>query len=334
MKTSLNFKAARTRLAIAAAIGGMLLAPTAWAQANGYPNKPVKLIVPFSAGGSVDAAARIVGQGLAQQLGQPVIIDNKPGADGSIATNEVIKSRPDGHTLLFATNTAILAVPTLRLKPPYDPLSALTPVGFWSRQSAFFLFMHPSVPANNLKELIGFAKANPGKLNYATGNSTGELAFVQMRRLAAMQVTKIPYKGEAPAVPDLLSGSVQIMLASTISLLTMAKEGKLKVLAVIGDKRNALAPEVPTFAEAGFSGITVIPWGGVFAPTGTPRDVIDRLSREMSVILRRPEVVKQLEQQGVSVQDSYPDPDEMKSFVSSQLDIWRRLVADEGIERE
>jgi len=253
MKTSLNFKAARTRLAIAAAIGGMLVAPTAWAQANGYPNKPVKLIVPFSAGGSVDAAARIVGQGLAQQLGQPVIIDNKPGADGAIATNEVIKSRPDGHTLLFATNTAILAVPTLRLKPPYDPLSALTPVGFWSRQSAFFLFMHPSVPANNLKELIAFAKANPGKLNYATGNSTGELAFVQMRRLAAMQVTKIPYKGEAPAVPDLLSGRVQIMLASTISLLTMAKEGKLKVLAVIGDKRNALAPEVPTFAEAGFS---------------------------------------------------------------------------------
>ncbi|MDB5745041.1 MAG: hypothetical protein JWR68_3356, partial [Polaromonas sp.] len=209
-----------------------LIGFSSWAQP--FPSRPVKLIVPFTAGGSVDAVGRAVGQGLSEQLGQPVVVENRPGADGAIGTSEVIRSKADGHTLLVATNTQILAVPTLRLKSPYDPLTALQPIGMLG-QSAFFMYVHPSLPVNNLREFIAYAKENPGKLSYAFGNSTGNLAAAQLVRVAGVQMTGIPYKGEAPALPDLLSGRVQMMLASTTSMLVMAKEGKLKVIALIGD---------------------------------------------------------------------------------------------------
>ncbi|MES2414726.1 MAG: tripartite tricarboxylate transporter substrate binding protein [Pseudomonadota bacterium] len=302
---------------------------TAWAQP--FPSRPVKLIVPFTAGGSVDAMGRAIGQGLTEQLGQPVIVDNRPGADGAIGTSEVIRARADGHTLLMATNTQILAVPTLRLKPPYDPLTALAPVGMLG-QSAFFMYVHPSLPVNNLKEFIAYAKANPGKLSYAYGNSTGNLAGAQLTRLAGLQMTAVPYKGEAPAVPDLIAGRVQMMLASTTSMLAMAKDGKLKAVALIGEQRSSLAPDVPTFDEAGLKGITILPWVGIFAPQGTPAEVVSRLSRDLGNWLRQPASVRLLEQQGLS--PAVKSPAETTAFISSQLQVWTRLVNEAGIERE
>lgn len=301
------------------------------ALAQPFPSRPIKLIVPFTAGGSVDAVGRAVGQGLSEQLGQPVVVDNRPGADGAIGTAEVIRSKPDGHTLLVATNTQILAVPTLRLKPPYDPLTALQPIGLLG-QSAFFMYVHPSLPVNNLKEFIAYAKASPGKLSYAFGNSTGNLAAAQLVRLAGLQMTGVPYKGEAPALPDLISGRVQMMLASTTSMLNMVKDGKLKAIASIGEQRSALAPEVPTFDEAGLRGITILPWIGLFAPADTSPEIVTRLSRELTTLIRQPANARLLEQQGLT--PTVRSPGEMRTFISTQLQIWTRLISEAGVERE
>jgi tripartite-type tricarboxylate transporter receptor subunit TctC len=301
------------------------------ALAQSFPAKPVRIVAPFPAGGSVDSIARIFGQGMSERLGQPVIVDNKPGADGTIAALEAIRARPDGYTLLIATNTQIVAVPSLRLKPPYDPLSVLTPVGMIGR-GVFFLLIHPSIPANNLKELIAYAKSQPGKLNLATGNATGAVSGAQFARTGGIQITSVSYKGEAAAIPDLLSGRVQMMLATTTSLLTHAREGKLKALAVLGDRRSALAPDVPTFEEAGVRGLSVVPWIGVYAPAQTPVDVVTRLSREMALVLAQPAITQQLEQQAISI--SNMTPAQMTNFASSQLQVWARLIADAGIERE
>lgn len=300
------------------------------AQTQPFPSKPLRVLAPFPAGGSVDAMARIYAQTLAEQMTETVIVENKPGADGAIAAAEVIKASPDGHTLLFATNTPILAAPTLRLEPPYDPLKVFTPVALLGH-SAFFLLVHPSVPAKDLREFIAYAKANPNKLNVAIPNSTANLATTQLARLTDVEVIDVPYKGEAPAVPDLVTGRVHAMFSSTTSLLSQVNEGKLKVLAVLGNKRSELAPEVPTVAEAGFSGVTVVPWVGIFAPAGTPRTVIDRLSAETATALRNPVMVNHLLKQGLTLE--YMNPDETGRFVASQLQTWTNLVKDAGIER-
>jgi tripartite-type tricarboxylate transporter receptor subunit TctC len=274
--------------------------------------------------------ARVYAQALAQQMQQTAIVENKPGADGAIAAAELIRATPDGQTLLFATNTPILAAPTLRMKPPYDPLTAFSPVALLG-PSAFFLLVHPSVPAKDLREFIAYAKANPNKLSVAIPNSTANLATAQLARVADVEMTGIPYKGESPAVPDLITGRVHAMFASTTSLLSHVAEGKLKVLAVLGSKRSGLAPQVPTVAEAGLPGVTVVPWVGIFAPAGTPRTVIERLSAETATALRNPSVVTQLEKQGLTVQ--YMNPEETGRFVAGQLETWTKLVRDAGIER-
>ena len=325
-----NFKTPEStfrKIAISLLLG--VASCASWAQP--FPLRPIKLIVPFTAGGSVDAVGRAIGQGLSEQFGQPVIVENRPGADGAIGTGEVIRSRPDGHTLLMATNTQILAVPTLRLKPPYDPLTTLQPIGMLG-QSAFFMFVHPSLPVNNLREFIAYAKVNPGKLSYAFGNSTGNLATAQLMKLAGIQMTGVPYKGEAPALPDLISGRIQMMLASTTSMLSMAKEGKLKAIALIGDQRSPLAPDVPTFEEAGLRGITILPWIGIFAPAETPPDVVARLSRDLGTLLRQPQSARLLEQQGLS--PAGKSPSDMRTFISTQLQVWTRLINEAGVERE
>lgn len=301
-----------------------------FAQTQSFPSRPLRLLAPFPAGASVDAMARVYAQALAQQMHQAAIVENKPGADGAIAATEAMNALPDGHTLLFATNTPILAAPTLRVKPPYDPLKAFAPVALLG-PSAFFLLVHPSVPARDLRAFIAYAKANPEKLSVAIPNSTANLATAQLTRVTNVRVTDVPYKGEASAVPDLLTGRVQAMFASTTGLLSHVAEGRLKVLAVLGDKRSALAPDVPTIAEAGFSGVTVVPWVGVFAPADTPRALIDRLSAETAAALDNPEVGTQLQKQGLTPQ--YMNADETARFVAGQLETWSRLVKDAGIER-
>lgn len=294
-----------------------------------YPNKPIRLVVPFPAGGAADAAARVVAQPLAQKLGQPIVIENKAGADGAIAGEAVMKAAPDGYTLLYATNTALCGAPTLRKKPPYDPIADFTPISMAAR-FGFFLFVHPDVPAKTVPELLAYVRANPGKLNYGTGTSLSILTMAQLAQLEKLDMVHVPYKGDAPLYVDLVAGRVQVAFTSAGPLLGYAKEGKVRVLAVLLPNRSALAPEVPTVAEAGLGELTLTAWGGLFGPAKLPRDVVDKLAREMKEVLARPNVREQLGRYAVEGQSS--SPEELAVFLKEQVGLFRQTIKDAGIQ--
>lgn len=294
-----------------------------------YPNKPIRLVVPFPPGGAADLAARVVAQPLAQGLGQPIIIENKAGADGAIAGDAVLKAAPDGYTLLFATNTGLCAAPTLRKTPPYDPIADFTPVSMIGK-FGFFLFVHKDVPAKTVPELLAYVRANPGKLNYGTGNSTSIIATAQLAQMEKLDMVHVPYKGDAPLTIDLVAGRVQMVFATPGSALPHAKEGKLRVLATLLPNRSALIPEAPTMAEAGLTKLSITPWAGLFGPAKLPRDVVDRLAREMKAVMARADVREQLGRYAFEGQSS--SPEEMGTFLKEQLGVWRQTVKDTGIQ--
>ena len=221
-----------------------------------YPAKPVRFIVGFPPGGSADPTTRIIGQALSDQIGQPVVVDNRPGADSALAAEQMTRIAPDGYTIMFASNSAMTAPVALRKQPPYDPLKDFTPISLVGRATVI-MYAHPSVPAKTLKEFIDYARANPGKLAYGTGNALSILYNVQLMGATGIEMLHVPYKGEGPLNPDLLAGRVQSSFLSTLSALSNAKDGKLRALAVLLEKRSPLAPEVPTIAEAGVPQVTV-----------------------------------------------------------------------------
>jgi tripartite-type tricarboxylate transporter receptor subunit TctC len=296
-----------------------------------YPNKPIRLIVPFPPGGAAELGARIYSQPLSQALGQPIIIETKPGADGAIAADATMKSAPDGYTLFYATNTAFSWLPAVRKTPPYDPLTDFTPVSMIG-QFGFFLFSHPSVPAKTLAELIAYIRANPGKLNYASGNSTSLVTTAQLAIQEKLQMVHVPYKGDGPLSIDLLGGRVQVSIATPGTLAPQVKEGKLRVLATLLPARNPLLPEAPTMAEAGLPPMAVTPWGGIFGPAKMPRDIAERLSRELIAILKRPEVREAFGKLAFEPRGSTPE--ELTAFVREQGEVWRRVVREIGIQPE
>jgi len=311
-----------------AALLATLLSGAAAAQ---YPNKPIRLIVPFPPGGAAELGARIFAQPLGQALGQPVIIETKPGADGAIAADATMRAAPDGYTLFYATNTAFSWVPSVRKIPPYDPVADFTPVSKIG-VFGFFLFSHPSVPANTMAELLAHIRANPGKLNYGSGNSTAMLSTAQLVLQEKLDVVHIPYKGDGPLSLDLLGGRVQFAIATPGSAAPQVREGKLRVLATLLPSRSPLLPQAPTMAEAGMQGLSITPWGGVFGPKGMPRDITERLSRELVVLLRRPEVVDAFGKLAFEPRGSTPE--ELAAFTQEQLAIWRRVTAEVGIKPE
>ena len=296
-----------------------------------YPNKPIRMVLQFPAGGIADAVARIVAQPLSQALGQPVIVDNRPGADGAIAGEAVMKAAPDGYTLLLATNSTLSAVPTLRKNPPYDPVTDFAPISMVGRFS-FFVFTRADVPAKTLADLVTYARANPGKLNYGTGNTTSILATAQFKSLAGIDMVQVPYKGDAPATTDLLGGRIDLVIASTVPGLALAKEGKIRALATLLARRSSHLPDVPTMAEAGFPKYSVTSWAAIFGPAKLPRAVVERLTREINAILQRPEIKEQLERQAFEGEASTPE--ELGAFVKEQLEVWRRAVREAGIPQE
>jgi len=296
-----------------------------------YPSKPLRLIVPFPAAGAADLAARVVAQPLSQALGQPVIVENRPGADGAIAADVVIKAAPDGYTLFFGTNTALCAVPALRKSPPYNPLTDFTPVSQIGK-FGFFLFVHPSVPAQSVAELLAYARANPGKLNYATGNSTSILATAQLKLLEHLDMVEIPYKGDAPATSDLVAGRVQLMFATPGTAVPFVKDGRLRALATLLPTRSSLLPDVPTMVEAGLLQISIVPWGGLFGPAKMPKEVVDRLASAMAGVLAQPEVREQLDRYAFEGRSSTPE--ELAALLKEQLDAWRRTVREVGIAQD
>jgi tripartite-type tricarboxylate transporter receptor subunit TctC len=313
---------------VLAAFAFALLCSGAHAQ---YPNKPIRLIVPFPPGGAAEVGARIFAQPLGQALGQPVVIETKPGADGAIAADATMKAAPDGYTLFYATNTAFSWVPSVRKDPPYDPVNDFTPVSMVG-QFGFFLFSHPSVPATSMKELLAHIRANPGKLNYGSGNSTSIVSTAQLLQREKLDVVHVPYKGDGPLMVDLLGGRVHFAIATPGTAAPQVREGKLRALATLLPSRSALLPDAPTMAEAGLKDLSVTPWGGVFGPKGLPRDVSDRVSRELQAVLKRPEVREAFGKLAFEPRGSTPE--ELAAFTREQLAVWRRAIADAGIKPE
>ncbi len=323
MTKSIKYLAATVALALAAL--GIL--PGASAQGQ-YPNKPIRMVLQFPAGGLADAVCRVLAPPLSQQLGQPVLVDNRPGADGAIAGELVVKSPPDGYTVFFGTNSAIASIMGLRKNPPYDSLTDFTPISLIGR-FPFFVFAHPSVPAKNLAELIEHAKVNPGKLNYGTGNMTSIIATATIAQLGKASMQHIPYKGDAPLMLDLVSGRLHFAIASTSPGGPLAKEGKLRVLGTLGSRRNPLFPDAPTMAESGFPQYTLVSWGAMFGPAKMPGEIVERLAREFNTAIRRPEVKDALDKYGYELEGSTPQ--ELTAYVREQVASWKKGVQDAGI---
>ncbi|HVO89531.1 MAG TPA: tripartite tricarboxylate transporter substrate binding protein [Casimicrobiaceae bacterium] len=295
----------------------LLCALSADASAADYPTRPIRLIVPFAAGGGNDTVARLVGQALAARLGQPVVIDNRAGAGGVVGAEAAAKAAPDGYTLFLGGVGSHAINPNLHADLPYDPIRDFAPVSLLA-SAPLILVVHPSVPAHSVQELIAFARAQPGKLNYASnGNgSSSQLAAVMFASLAKIDMVHIPYKGLAPALTDLLSGRDQLMFSSMVAILPHINAGKLRPLAVTSSKRVALFPDVPTVAEAGLAGYETSSWYGILAPAGTPPEVVSRLHDEIVQVLAQDDVRTALAREGAEpVGDT---PEQFGAFIRAE----------------
>jgi tripartite-type tricarboxylate transporter receptor subunit TctC len=315
-----------TLLALA---GALAAAPQAHAQA--YPTKPIRMVVPFPAGSATDAIARVIGSSVSGAIGQPVLIENKAGADGAIAGADVARAVPDGYTVLMATNSPMSAAPAMRKVPPYDPVADFSPITDIGRYT-FFIVVHPSVPANSVAELLAHARANPGVLNYATGNTTGIVSMALFASLGGVRMVHVPYKGEPQALTDLIAGRVQVMVVSAGTSVPHVREGRLRAIAVTLDRRSPVLPDVPTIAEAGMPQFRLTSWAGVFGPAKMPREVVERLNREFNAALGRPDVVQAMEKQAFILGGSTPE--QLGALVRGQLDSYRATMKAAGIEPE
>jgi len=295
-----------------------------------YPSKPVRVLVPFGAGSSTDIVMRILAQPLSQSLGQPLVVENKPGADGAIAAAEVAKATPDGHTLLLATNSPMSAAPHLR-KLPYDALTDFTPISLVGNYT-FFVLVHPSVPAKTLQELISHARANPGKLNYGTGNTSGIVMTAMLASQAGIDLVHVPYKSEPPAITDLLSGNIQVMISSYATVAAHLRDGRLRALVTTLPNRSPLMPEVPAIVEVGFPRFSVSPWAGMFGPARMPKDVTERLNRELNALLQRLDVRESLLKQAFDPKGSTTA--EFAPYVREQYQVWGKAIREAGIQPE
>jgi tripartite-type tricarboxylate transporter receptor subunit TctC len=312
-------------------LAGIVAAVLGFAANAQYPSKPVRLVVPFPPGGAAELGARIFAQPLSQALGQPVIIEPKAGADGAIASEYVKQAAPDGYTLYYATNTGFCWVPATKKSPSYDPVADFTPISMVGT-FGFFLFSHPSVPAKSVAELIAYVKANPGKLNYGTGNSTSMLSTAQLALLEKLDVVHVPYKGDGPLSTDLLGGRVHFAIATPGIAAPQVREGKLRALATLLPSRSPLLPDAPTMAEAGIKGLSIVPWGALFGPAKMPRDIVERLSREMNVLLVRPEVKEAFGKLAFEPHGSTPEA--LAAHLKTQVEVWKQTVQQVGIKPE
>jgi tripartite-type tricarboxylate transporter receptor subunit TctC len=316
---------------VAALFAALLFLPLGAARADTYPSRPIRFVIPFGPGSASDALARIAGQELAASLGQPVVVVHKPGADGALAGIEVQRSPPDGYTFLFGTNSPLAVVPTSRKNPPYNVLTDFTPVTFLG-DNTFFLAIHPAVPVNSVAELVTYARANPGRLNHAAGNT---YAMVSMALFAAnndVDIQAVPYKSEPDAIIDVLSGRIQLLHGTATTVAAHVRDGKLKVLATNLAERSPLMPDVPTIVEAGQPPFPVGPWFALVGPAGLPADIVARMNQAMAAALTRPSVREPMQKQGFMPRSSTPE--ELAAFLKSQLTVWQAALKVAGIEQQ
>lgn len=315
-----------TRRAFAA---GALALAALGAQAQGYPNKPIRLVVGFTAGGAADVLARTIAKGLSAELGQQVIVDNKPGADGIISAQEVIKAPADGYTFLLGTNTAMVSVPALRPNAPYDPFKQFTPLSS-AGEFSMVLAVSPTVPSKNLNEFLEHVAANPGKYSSGSSNSASELAMLQLLATKNAKVVNARYKGDMQAITDLLGGQIHMMFTTGTLAPGFVKDGRIRALVTLQPERSALLPDVPTAAELGFGKLTITPWAGFFGPAGLPAEITERLSAELQATLKREEVHKQLVLQGF---EGYGlSPAKFGEFFRTQYDAFGATVKQHDLK--
>ena len=304
-----------------------LVASSALAQ---YPNKPLTIVVGFEPGGGTDTTARIVQGPLGEQIGQQVVVENRAGAGGNIAVDHVAKAAPDGYTIVLA-NVGALAVNPHILKTPYDPLKDLLPISM-AAEFANVLVVQPNLGVNTVADFVKLARSKPATITYASSGigGAGHLSGELLRSMAKIDIVHVPYKGGGPAMQGFLGGQVDSFFATPISSISQIRSGKAKAVATTGSKRAALMPDVPTIAEQGYQGYEALNWYGFLAPRGTPREIIDRLNKEIVKALANPQVVAALHKTGTEPKSSTPE--EFGAYIKREFDTWGKVVKEAGIK--
>lgn len=314
-------------LGIAALAFAAAAPQTATAQA--YPTKPIRLIVPYAAGGATDIIARAAGQELAKDLGQPVVVENRPGAGGNVGAEQVARAAPDGYTMLMSANSLHAITPFLYTKLAYDPNKDLTPVIIFA-EFANVLVVHPAVQAKSVKELIDLAKARPGKLTCASSGSgsTIHMSCEMFKQMLGLDIVHIPYKGSGPAITDLIGGHVDLMFDNIPSAITHVRAEKLRPLATTGAKRSPVLPDLPTVQEAGVQGYESSAWFGLVMPAGTPKEIVDRMNKAGQTTIKSEDFQKRMKQLGYEIVGG--SPQDMAKNIQSELERWGPVVKASG----
>jgi len=299
--------------------------------AQSFPVKPIRLVVPFPPGGPSDYAARVISAKLPEFFGQQVIVDNRPGASGTLGAEQVARTAPDGYTMVIANTGMLTILPHLQRKMPYDPFNDFTPITNLIGGPSFLL-VHPSVPAKSVRDLIAIAKRAPGQLTYASA-SIGQISHMNgelMKILAGIDMLHVPYKGTGPIMPELIGGQVSMTFSTSVETLSFVKAGRVRLLAVTGAKRLAILPDVPTMAESGLPGFESLNWNGIVGPAKMPRDILERLSREIVRALNLPDVKERVAAQGNDIIGDGPDA--FSKFIRAESSKWGRVVKQAGIK--
>lgn len=318
---------ARSAVVLTAMLGVSVGAVPAVAQQ--YPSRPVVVVVSFAAGSSTDSLARVIAMELQKGLGGSFVVDNKAGANGLVAAEHVMRAKPDGHTLLVTTHSSHAANISLLKKLPYDPLKDFTPIGRMT-SGQFILAVNPAVGAKTVAELIAIARAKPGKLSYATSNSTSLVSAEWFKAIAGLDILGIPYKSNATAVTDLMAGRVELMFGDQLNTSPLVASGRLIGLALTGDKRSELAPGLPTMQEAGVKDFKLNSWSGLYGPARMPQDLVAKINETLNRALATPEVVENLKKFGYDIVPSTPE--ELGRFNAAEIEVWRTAVTAAKIE--
>ena len=319
----------KTRTFLAALACAALAAGNA--QAQSYPNKSITFVVPFAAGSATDNLARVISEQLGTRWKQPVVIDNKPGASGFIAAQQVVAAKADGYTVFITANTTHASNSALFKTLPYDPVNDFEPVAVLGTVP-LAMVVHPSIPATNVKELIAYAKANPGKLSFGSGSTSSRMAGEMLKSMAGIDMVNIQYKSNPQAVTDLLGGQIQLVIADAVTTMPHAKAGKVRALAISTAKRSPIAPELPTVAESGVPGYEMVGWFAAYVPAKTPKEIVTKLNGEIVRILANPEVNARLASVGIETMTSTPEG--LAEFQRVETARWAKLVRDAGIAPE
>jgi tripartite-type tricarboxylate transporter receptor subunit TctC len=311
------------------ALASALLAGAA--QAQTYPTRNITMVLPFAAGSGTDTTTRLIAAEVGKALGQQLVVENKPGANGMLAATHVARAAPDGYTLFVTTNTTHSANPSLMKQLTYDPVKDFTPIAR-TGNLPFMLVINPDVPAKSVQELTAYAKANPGKLTYASGSSAAIVMGATYARRANLDLLHVPYKSSPPALTDVIGGRVSMMFIDIPTGLPLVNAGKLRGLAVTTKDRSALLPDMPSMQEAGVPDFDITSWQGWFGPANLPKDVVTKVNAEVRKVIENPEIKKQLGERGMDAFSGTPE--DLAKFVNEQLVLWTRLIKEAGIEPE